>query len=752
MFQLLAGQIEKIIRMIERPKVLESPMLNRKALVTIIMLVLVSILVNADKLVLSEAGPQRTHDGGDFFISSFAANGEFWKAPASALWDSSILRGWPMHLNVPTSPQMLGSMFAAVLPLPQVWPVLQIILLASLVVGSFLFLLLTLRYSLTAALAGSLLNVGLFYWFHEHDGVTSAVLLPALIGFLSIRRGGGPLILCFAGLLAILGISYPAGTLILMPLAHLVLLLFLPIPVSDRRAHLLRWAGFWTIYGVWHGAHLLGAMEHFGVSNRALFKVSNIEISWRSTFATFMALLDNPTVISPGFVLLALVDRRSLRGTFLATMAILLIVAICAFTAAVIRPFAGDQSWLYTVTTSYYRIYYMVPVVVFIWGSWLLAEAETDIRPWTIARRIAMVVMFVVTIRYAPITALSGLFSGLYSYYALWIGLGLLFIIHVTSRNTINAIWTCLIVLTFVLPLRNWFTRIWESPQQGNAFREGRIESVRQVPFRVVTVMRTCESSDIFPAQASIRGRETLDGIANYYDRAFAERWAFYVTQGSSGCTKRFPDWNTRVELILEDFHREPDRIMAWLWVNNVDEVRSSEPLQHDYLRFVEKRDLYDGTPRYLYRLKKSLSRVFLLPKGAGELVGVSDLVGENQWLGTLWAENSAVSINPQEYTGSRIAFSGNFPPEQLIATSVNYHRDWMLYIDGRRSPNHLKNGPFGMPVFAPLDGFHRYALVFEGSGGISTIFSMLAATILLFFLVVNWHPRLNIQKKLPIG
>ena len=706
--------------------------INQRVLCVIIGLVIISFLVNADRFVLGEAGPQRAHDGGDFFITAFTVSGEFWRAPFSALWDASIARGWPMLYRSPSSPQMLMSVFAAVIPPFFIWPTLQILLAICILLGSFFFLHFALRYSWSSALSGALLNIGLFYWFHEHDGVTSVILLPSLIGFLSVRKGIWPLIASFTGLLIIIGLSYPPGTIVLMPLTHLVLILVLRLP--DRRVQLWRWAGFWSIYGLWHGPHIIGAIEHFEISNRALYIAGSQTQAFISCFAERIL---NISVISPGFVMLAFVTRKNIRLTLFAFGAILLIVLLSTFNQVFIRPLADNRQWFYALTISCYRFYYMVPLVVFLWGSKLLSDAEKNLDIKTVVRRIVLMALFAVTVGQYFIYV-NPAFFGYFNRYALWIGIGLLLMMFAVRKGAITA---CLLALLFVLPLRAWYTRLWESPNQGNAFIENRIDnSVNRVPPRTVTIMRTCDSSDIFPAQAAAMGNETLDGIANYFDRAFAERWAFYVTEGSTGCTARFPGWSTRIELTAEDFHRNPERIMAWLWINGVEEIRAIEPLQRSDLKLVDKRvfriQWYGDVTRYYYRFIDSVSRVFLLPIKENKLQDVKELGNEYKWLMKLRKEDQVISIKLQEYTGSRIAFAGEFPAGKMVTASVNYHPGWTLYIDGKRSPDSLLNGPFGMPIFTPKDGVHSYVMVFEGSGAIITIICIVFSIAFLLVLV----------------
>src|ERR1051325_1458771 len=96
---------------------------------------------------------------------------------------------------------------------------------------------------------------------------------------------------------------------------------------------------------------------------------------------------------------------------------------------------------------------------------------------------------------------------------------------------------------------------------------------------RVVTVVSEFYPHRLYAAQAAVRGVETLDGVTVFYDRAFAERWWWYVTRDSTGCSKDFYTWSNRVELTASDLTRRPELVVPWLRVNNVAWLRSEVPL-----------------------------------------------------------------------------------------------------------------------------------------------------------------------------
>ncbi|MBI4487350.1 MAG: hypothetical protein HY655_15205, partial [Acidobacteria bacterium] len=673
---------------------------DRQALGIVLALAIMAVAVHVDKLWMGARGPQRAHDGGDVVVTTLVGCGRFWTDPSTHAWDPTILRGWPA-LPGTVPPPYLGCLIAAALPPPAVWPILQVLLLWTLAAGSFLFLLIVLRYPTGPAFAGALFNVGLFYWFHENDMVASAVLLAPLVGFLAIDTRGVAQVVRAVGLMAIIGLSNPANTLFIMPAGHLALLLC--VDATRRRRHLGYWAAFWLLYGIYYGPTLLAYATHLSASSRSLFARAGAN---GQPFVTLLqeALTNRIAVVTPAFVLLALSSRQNWTRTLWAASGLVALAVLRATNSYLLHTdLAAQHQWVFSLYTMFYRAYYFIGVVVFLWGSSLIRSLEID-RRWTAhLRRIVLVIVFA----WVANRLLGPIHSGQFRDYAIWIGLGVMIATNVPTRYLPV---TVLAATLFVAPLRAWYSEDMESPWQGNVFLEGPIAS-GSIPQRTVTVMRTCDASDLFPAQAAITGRETLDGIANFYDRGFAERWQFYVTEGSTGCTKRFAGWNTRVEVTPDDLAHARERIMSWLWINGVDEIRSTAPIDDPGLRLDEVRHqqmrFHGEVTRYRYRVNSPLGRVFVVSDELAQPAG--DFTSEYRMLQALQRTGSVSSVPVDSYSGGRLTFSGELPPATTVLISTNYHKGWRLLVDGREDSARLSQGSFGMIAVHPAPGRHTY-------------------------------------------
>ena len=290
-----------------------------------------------------------------------------------------------------------------------------------------------------------------------------------------------------------------------------------------------------------------------------------------------------------------------------------------------------------------------------------------------------------------------------------------------------------------VLFCRYEYTKVYEVPLQGNLFVEARHFGLPTTLSRTVTVMNECDAVDLFPAQARAAGLETLDGFSNFYDRRFAERWRYFVADNPAQCTSRYARWSSRVELTLGDLEYSSDRILPWLWINNVEFVRSLAPLDYPQLKKVDERsfvvDGYRKVTRYLYRLQSPLSRVFTLPASVAERTARGDLSVEEHELSELAADGGVSSVAVEAVNGSRLRFAGDFDPSLIVVASVNYHPAWILRIDGQPSSAPLAPGPFGMISFHPVAGIHVYELAFRSRETVFVPVFMLAALGLLWFV-----------------
>ena len=254
-------------------------------------------------------------------------------------------------------------------------------------------------------------------------------------------------------------------------------------------------------------------------------------------------------------------------------------------------------------------------------------------------------------------------------------------------------------------------------PYQGNLFVEPAGLGQQHEGFRAVTVMSDCDSVAVFPAQARAAGVDTLDGIANNYSRGYVERWAHFVADNPYSCTSRYAGWPTRAELTATDFRANPERVIGWLWINNVAFVRSLEPLSHPRLTLVDTRAFFiDGlsdVPRHLYRLEAPVARIFTIPAALAADASSGNLATEERALEIVQRTSATTNVPAELVNGSHIRFTGAFDAVTAVVANMNFHRGWKLLVDGADAAARPEAGPFGMVQVPTVAGTHKYELVF---------------------------------------
>ena len=687
--------------------------LDRRAVIIIAGLVLIAAIVNVDRFVLGPSGPLRAHDLADNTITRLAGCGELWRSSLTSAWDGTRVRGWPI-VSGDYAPQLLMCVAGGVVPAVLILPILHTVLLAVMVAGTFLFVQYFLERREDVAMAGAVLQAVLYFFFHEHPMVTSAILLPALVGYLSVPvRSWRSRALQAGGALLVMALSNPTSTLFAMPLGHLALIAV--APRGQRVRHLLRFGWFWLAYAVYYAPALLSQLREFANSSRSLYRPSPGVVSYS---ANLKAMLLNPAVISPAAVFLVLMNRRTWFRTLLFLLVIVVGVALAAANQLLVGSALARQfPIVLAVSTMYYRMYYFVPVALLIWATWLWHDDEDRSRPAVlIGRGLALAAFCVFIARplahtdWATVTVF-----GPYWRYSLVLGLSMAFGLRWWTRR----LWTAAIVATAVLLFARYeHTRVWEVPFQGNLFLEQPNFGLPQSHARNVTVMSTCDGVDLFPAQARAAGMDTLDGISNLYDRSFTERWRYFVADNPALCTSRYAIWPSRAEVTVADLKYASDRILPWLWINNVEFVRATEPLDHPDLQLLDQRrftyDKVQQVTRYLYRLRNPVGRVFTMPEAHASRIASGGLAAEESLLLDSARRGDLSTVDAEAVDGSHLRFRGTFDSGRILVASVNYHRGWRLRVDGRPSPVPLERGPFGMIAFRPTEGVHDYELQFR--------------------------------------
>lgn len=723
--------------------------LNRRAAVAMAIVAVLVALLNVDRFVLGKAGPLRAHDLADSTVTITAAGGEIWRSALGSPWDGSQLRGFP-RLASAQHPQTLWALTGAAVATERVLPVLFTILQIVMAVGAFLFVRSFLRCSHESAVAGAVLSLVLFHFFHEHPVVTSAILLAPLAGYLSVPASSlGWRALQVGGAVLVMTLSNPTSTLFAMPLGHLALIAL--APRGSRTRHLALFVGFWLAYAIYYAPTVVIQLQEFANSSRSLYRPAPGGLSY---LANLTSMLLNPAVISPAAVFVILVDRRTWRQTVLFLLLVVGGVALAAANQILVgSEMAQRFPLLLAISTMYYRMYYFVPVAVLVWATWLWKYDERPRRRVLIWRALALAAFCLLIARPLAHTnwATATVFEP-YWRYALVLGVSMGFGLSWWARRA----WTMAIVAAaVVLCVRYQYTKTWEVPFQGNLFLEEATLGQPAGFSRSVTVMRGCDWVDLFPAQARAAGVETLDGIANFYDRGFVERWRYFVADNPALCTARYASWPTRAELTVAGLRYASDRILPWLWINNVEFVRAPEPLDYPELQLVDQRtftyDRVQRVTRYLYRVRNPVGRVFTLPDDIARRAASADFSIEESALAALVTQGGVSNVLAESVDGSHLRFSGAFEPGRTVVASINYHRGWRLRIDGALSQVPIEPGPFGMLAFHPPGGHHDYQLEFASAATVVVPIGMLTAVGLLCVLTApGLARRLELQRAVP--
>ena len=283
----------------------------------------------------------------------------------------------------------------------------------------------------------------------------------------------------------------------------------------------------------------------------------------------------------------------------------------------------------------------------------------------------------------------------------------------------------------------------WEYRDYGLLYIE-KGSNFRERPSRTITIMPYCQHHAVYSAQAALNGNEILDGVSNFYDGRFSRLWWIFVNEGSKGCTKGYKYWSSRAEITVEDWKRDKDNIMKWLWINNVSLVRSLVPLSHSALELVEEKKLPIGGKRYLYKLTDSVSRVFSIKIDHSK----SDYENFDQTQETNFFialdKKAITNINLDDYHSGSMEFYGSFNEQDLLLTSTNFHTGWTLLVDDAHVNEHIVKGPLGMLGVIPVEGYHKYRLVFQDDSWIAVVACVLLVLVLSFATVFYDDHQIN--------
>ena len=275
------------------------------------------------QIYFRESGWIRSHDMVDVNVNIFESGGRFWQSPRSNLWNPNVLRGWPILYGT-YAPQHLGNILGSFVPGYLLLPVLIVLIELFLTIGTFIFLNLFLKFNEKASLYGALLNLAIYYWYHEHTNITIVTLLPALVGFLSLHGSIFNRLLRSIGLLYIISVSNPPNTLIVMPFAHF--LIVLSFGGKKKEEQLKRAIAFWALYCLYYFPTIVDYFINLPISNRADFSVSSGPTP--SFISVFWGIATTPLILSPSFIVFTLMSKRNYKY-FLIGLTVFLAIMFC---------------------------------------------------------------------------------------------------------------------------------------------------------------------------------------------------------------------------------------------------------------------------------------------------------------------------------------------------------------------------------------------------------------------------------------
>ena len=523
-------------------------------------------LVNLPRFVLGRLGPLQRTDVADHYIDKFLQCGAWIRSPSEHLWNPGEVRGWGM-LNGSVNPQHLGCVLAAALPIEFVFPLLQTLIEILVVVGAYGFARHNLRLAEREAVYAALVFAVIYYGHNENPYVTQIALLPLLVFLTSVE--GASVVrrpLQVVGLALVILLSFPFYAVPLMPIAQVALAGF---SASPRRT-LWRAAWFWAAFTLFYAPNVVAYARLAFVSNRAFFHPGFDTASPASQLPIFLV----KALAYPVLAATVVATRRALKPVLWAL----------AFGVVAAAQSAVQQSSMLASIAAHVplalsferaiRLFYFVLVAMFL--AVAIALRERAPAPRRAARMIAA----------AALACLIGAITGL----MWWPLLGVAFAVIGTCTGLVivadplarprGPAFAMLVMLAVIVPASLGRTAANEAWPYGNLFAAvDETLPASTSPQRFVTVATECYPHRTYAAQVAVRGAETLDGVMAFHDRAFTERWWWYVTRGSTGCTSIFYHWSNRIELIASDVRRRPNLVLAWLRINNVTWIRSEETL-----------------------------------------------------------------------------------------------------------------------------------------------------------------------------
>lgn len=688
---------------------------------------LLALLLNAPRLFLGTDAPVKRTDVADMYVTKFAQGAKFWKNPDDQLWDASILRGAPTHIGS-VQPQHLSSILSVFLPAHLSFTIFQILIEFLILAGTYLFFFNFLGFRHLSAIYGSLFHLSMFYWFNENPYVTQTFLSILIIATTSIGRRAVSAPLRFLLLVFSIFISFPPYTVPMAPLVHL-LVVWLLSPKEKRGFNTLMWGLFWFIYACFYLPNLFGYLTYWSQSNRSVWAkgVSVLSVQY---------LWDGIRQMNFWFPCVSVVSLFLFYKIQMARWILLIQGLIIIFISQ--SGYLSTLPIFSTTSFAWSRLSFYSSVLMLFLIIYLIEHYPIKVTKRTVVGIVLWLLLGFLALKSQWISRSVGF---------TYVGFGLLSILLVAynvvqyAKSSTKLLIVCLI---FLLPCKLYSVKHYEDIPYGYLYQDPLHYAHEMFPYRVVTLSDECWHPTFYPAQAQIKGQETLDGVSVFYNRMDAKNWIDYVIKDADFCS--FKGWNNRVELVRSTWNQNADSILQWLRLNNTLFIRSSAPIVHEGLVLQEQQEVHFKpiskffspyllqTPQhYLYRLKNPITRIFAVDKA--RIVDAQGHLVENDQVFNSLTKGATNNIEIDDYVPSRIAWRGTYNTEVLLA-SINFNHRWQLSIDGSLQKEAVRPGPFGMIMLAPKSGMHTYALEYKSVLFQQICYSMMLAIVMLIILV----------------
>lgn len=707
---------------------------NKNILILISPVICVGILY----VLAGENAPLYRLDVADMYVDKLHVGSNFLRDPSGYSWAADILRGWPA-LYGSVTPHHIGSVLSLIVP-PHIAFLLFILLQEVLVIfGAYWFARQLVNLDSRAAFFCALVYYAQFVFFKENIYVTGVSLLPAVIVAANFKHERKQLLFIPFVFCLLYSFLYPPYTLPNMAIYHLILLLIVCYSLNKKIApYILQYFVFWVGYVLFYWPSLWGFKSEWGASNRAAWEPTGIDIGFSEGLSeiarNILIFLSHSGVLYPTIVLLVVYaysahktrdTTRILRWTIFPCLIIVLVTALIQ--SKLFHVILSHANYLTSLSFVYARLFYIIPLVLFVGVCFLIRTGLPKVS-WNVCA----IIILVVTVAHF-LLARKLLWS--MSFFILSSILILFYELFLNGRDK-RIIY--LIGWSFLLIGPYKATEILRSQMPYGLLLSDKYSSyVNNIkPYRILSIVTTCSPEEFYPAQATIQGLQSIDGVSVFYSKQMAEQWKEVVKKGVGGCSKEFSHWTNRVELTIDDWQRNQHRIIAWAKLNNVRFIRSRVRLNAPSLEFAGESNIrqnnWVGSMKEFLRSGASKEHEAIYPFYVYEIADYGRIFSVNPAVHQLLVSDDYIeaikrpigrikSIPLRQSVPSILNFTARGGREERLLISENYHSDWHLKVDDNdvSMDNLLTKGPMGILEIKPLEGLHRYHLYFANHAGI---------------------------------